>query len=144
MYYILSNTNDFSFFILFNFFTQAGERKIMVATDLASRGLDIPSINAVLNYDVPSNPKDYVHRVGRTARAGKTGSAITLVTQYDVELYQQIEKALRQKFAKYSLNEEILKFLRERVADASRVAKFQMQESTNKKFRSNCTSKFNL
>ena len=116
----------------------------MVATDLASRGLDIPSINAVLNYDVPSNPKDYVHRVGRTARAGKTGSAITLVTQYDVELYQQIEKALRQKFAKYSLNEEILKFLRERVADASRVAKFQMQESTNKKFRSNCTSKFNL
>ena len=77
MYYILSNTNDFSFFILFNFFTQAGERKIMVATDLASRGLDIPSINAVLNYDVPSNPKDYVHRVGRTARAGKTGSAIT-------------------------------------------------------------------
>ena len=111
---------------------QSGGRKILVATDLASRGLDIPSVNAVINYDVPSNPKDYVHRVGRTARAGKKGSAVTLVTQYDVEVYQQIEKAMSKKFENYSVNRESLKYLRERVVDAGRMAKFQMEESINK------------
>lgn len=60
--------------------------KIMIATDVASRGLDIPMVQVVINYDVPKAPKDYVHRVGRTARAGKAGSSLTFVTQYDVKL----------------------------------------------------------
>mmetsp|Transcript_27079 Transcript_27079/g.26140 ORF Transcript_27079/g.26140 Transcript_27079/m.26140 type:complete len:215 (+) Transcript_27079:693-1337(+) len=70
---------------------KSNERNILIATDVASRGLDIPSVDLVLNYDVPSHNKDYVHRVGRTARAGKTGRAITIVTQYDVETFQKIE-----------------------------------------------------
>lgn len=70
---------------------KSGNRSILVATDVASRGLDIPSIDVVINYDVPPNPKDYVHRVGRTARAGRSGRAITVVTQYDVEMFQKIE-----------------------------------------------------
>jgi ATP-dependent RNA helicase DDX47/RRP3 len=60
---------------------KAGERTLLVATDVASRGLDIPSVDVVINYDVPANSKDYVHRVGRTARAGRSGRSVTIVTQ---------------------------------------------------------------
>lgn len=70
---------------------KSGQCKYLVATDVASRGLDIPSVELIINYDVPKNPKDYVHRVGRTARAGRGGSALTLVTQYDAKLLLSIE-----------------------------------------------------
>lgn len=65
--------------------------RILVATDIAARGLDIPEVGLVINFDVPRNPDDYIHRVGRTARAGRHGESITLVGQYDVELVLGIE-----------------------------------------------------
>lgn len=70
---------------------KAGDATILVATNVACRGLDIPQVDLVVNYDVPGNSKDYVHRVGRTARAGRSGRAVTIVTQYDVETYLKIE-----------------------------------------------------
>lgn len=65
--------------------------RILVATDVAARGLDIPNVRAVINRDVPRDPADYIHRVGRTARAGRLGEAITMVGQRDVEVFRAIE-----------------------------------------------------
>ncbi|GAM39266.1 ATP-dependent RNA helicase [Talaromyces pinophilus] len=71
---------------------RASAARLLVATDVASRGLDIPNVSLVINFDVPRNPDDYVHRVGRTARAGRTGESVTLVGQRDVQLVLAIEK----------------------------------------------------
>ena len=71
---------------------KAGEINILVASDVAARGLDIKGVSHVFNYDVPWQPDDYVHRIGRTGRAGKTGTAITLVGRDDAEAIEKIEK----------------------------------------------------
>src|SRR3954454_10361389 len=68
------------------------EINILVASDVAARGLDIKGVSHVFNYDVPWHPDDYVHRIGRTGRAGKTGIAITLVTGADAESIDNIQK----------------------------------------------------
>jgi len=71
---------------------KAGEINILVASDVAARGLDIKDVSHVFNYDVPWHPDDYIHRIGRTGRAGKTGIAITLATPADAEAVEAIEK----------------------------------------------------
>ncbi|GAC1407955.1 MAG: DEAD/DEAH box helicase [Candidatus Velthaea sp.] len=71
-----------------------GKFRVLVATDIAARGIDIDSLGHVVNYDVPMVPEDYVHRVGRTARAEKTGDAITFVSKEEEKLFSQIEKVL--------------------------------------------------
>ena len=111
---------------------KAGERNILVATDVASRGLDIPAVDVVINYDVPQNSKDYVHRVGRTARAGRSGLAVTLVTQYDVELYQKIERLIGKRLEAYAAPEEAVLLMNERVNEAQRIAQQQMREADAK------------
>ncbi|KAG9231859.1 P-loop containing nucleoside triphosphate hydrolase protein, partial [Amylocarpus encephaloides] len=70
---------------------RASAARILVATDVAARGLDIPEVGLVVNYDIPRDPDDYIHRVGRTARAGRKGDSVTFVGQRDVQLVQAIE-----------------------------------------------------
>lgn len=108
-------------------------RSILVSTDVASRGLDIPHVDVVLNFDIPTHSKDYIHRVGRTARAGRAGKSITFVTQYDVELYQRIEFLIGKKLPAYKTQESEVLALQERVADAQRVAKQKMKDIEDKK-----------
>ncbi|KAL9118222.1 MAG: hypothetical protein Q9187_005236 [Circinaria calcarea] len=80
---------------------RASAARILIATDVASRGLDIPEVELVVNYDVPRNPDDYVHRVGRTARAGRKGEAITMVGQRDVALLLEIEARVGEKMTEF-------------------------------------------
>ena len=75
-----------------------GSLDVLVATDVAARGLDIEGVSHVVNYDVPSNPDAYVHRIGRTGRAGREGVAITLVEPREHRLLRNIEAATRSKF----------------------------------------------
>ena len=74
-----------------------GEVDVLVATDVAARGLDIADLPAVFNFDVPFNAEDYVHRIGRTGRAGASGLAFTLVTRNDARLVADIEKLIKKK-----------------------------------------------
>jgi len=76
---------------------KAGEVQLLVATDVAARGLDIADLPAVFNFDVPFNAEDYVHRIGRTGRAGASGLAVTLVTRDDSRLVADIEKLIKTK-----------------------------------------------
>jgi ATP-dependent RNA helicase RhlE len=76
---------------------KAGEVDLLVATDVAARGLDIADLPAVFNFDVPFNAEDYVHRIGRTGRAGASGLAVTLVTRDDTRLVGDIEKLIKKK-----------------------------------------------
>jgi len=76
---------------------KAGEVDLLVCTDVAARGLDIKDVPAVFNYDVPFNAEDYVHRIGRTGRAGASGLAVTLVTDHDSRLVADIEKLTKKK-----------------------------------------------
>lgn len=115
---------------------KSGERTIMVATDVASRGLHIPDVDIVINYDMPQSTKDYIHRVGRTARIGKSGRAISLVSQYDIEYFQKIEDHIGKRMDLYPTEEEQVLVLMERVYEAQRLATLEMRnESTKKKKR---------
>jgi ATP-dependent RNA helicase DeaD len=73
---------------------RAGQAEILVATDVAARGLDVEHVSHVINYDIPQDPESYVHRIGRTGRAGRAGSAITLVTPRERRYLQYIERMI--------------------------------------------------
>mmetsp|Transcript_7561 Transcript_7561/g.10223 ORF Transcript_7561/g.10223 Transcript_7561/m.10223 type:complete len:540 (-) Transcript_7561:126-1745(-) len=101
---------------------------ILVATDVAARGLDIPSVDLVVNYDLPRVARDYVHRAGRTARAGRSGRCLAFVTQYDVDQLHRIEEVTERPLEECKLDEkEVLKKMTE-VFKAKRSATMKMSE----------------
>ena len=112
---------------------RARTRNILVATDVAARGLDIPSVDLVINFDVPEDSKTYIHRVGRTARAGKSGQAISMVTQYDIEKWQRIEVAIAKKLGEISVEREEVMAIGESVGKAQRMAVMKMKDLHDKR-----------
>ncbi|MFN8592384.1 MAG: DEAD/DEAH box helicase [Thermomicrobiales bacterium] len=74
---------------------RSGQADVLIATDVAARGLDIPDVSHVINYDIPESAEAYVHRIGRTGRAGRAGEAITLITPREVRWLRQIERTVR-------------------------------------------------
>ncbi len=91
--------------IMFRF--KSGKIDVLVATDIVARGIDIDDIAMVINYDVPHDSEDYVHRIGRTARADKDGAAITFVSDQDIASFKEIEKFLGKEIVKNSLPGEM-------------------------------------
>jgi ATP-dependent RNA helicase DeaD len=77
---------------------------VLVATNVASRGLDLPEVSHVINFDVPEDVDTYIHRVGRTARAGRAGTAITFVGQHDLEIFDALRRTLGPAFKRHPLN----------------------------------------
>jgi len=81
--------------------------RVLVATDVLSRGIDIKDINLIINFDVPGSAEDYVHRVGRTARADKTGIAISLINEHDMDKFDKIEKLIEEEVLKIPVPPEL-------------------------------------
>ena len=86
---------------------RSGKIDILVATDIVARGIDIDDIAIVINFDVPRDEEDYVHRIGRTARAGRGGRAVTLVNEKDMHFFRQIERFLGKEIYKEQMPEEL-------------------------------------
>lgn len=103
---------------------RAQAARILVATDVAARGLDIPEVALVINYDVPRDTDDYIHRVGRTARAGRVGHCVTFVGQRDVALVESIETRV---------GSEMEEFEEEGVSIEGRVVRDALKPVTEKK-----------
>jgi len=101
-----------------------GQAEILVATDVAARGLDISDVSHVINYDIPWDPESYVHRIGRTGRAGRAGDAITLVTPREQRLLHMIERAIGKRLTRMKLPSpsDIASRRREAVMDRIRAA----------------------
>lgn len=84
---------------------KAGQKDVLVATDIVARGIDIDDIRMVINYDVPHDAEDYVHRIGRTARADRDGTAVTFISDRDINRFRQIEQFLGKEIEKNPLPE---------------------------------------
>ena len=86
---------------------RSGRTRILVATDVMSRGIDIKGIDLVINFDVPTDAEDYVHRIGRTARAKTNGMAITLISEIDIQRFKRIERLIERDIEKRQPPESI-------------------------------------
>jgi superfamily II DNA/RNA helicase len=81
-----------------------GSYRILLGTDVIARGIDIPTVMHVINYSLPENPEEYIHRIGRTARAGQKGKALSLIEEKDKILWQRIQEFLHPELKKAMSN----------------------------------------
>lgn len=117
---------------------KAAQIDILVATDIVARGIDIDNITLVVNYDTPRDPEDYVHRIGRTARAGRSGSSITLVSENDLRALSAIEKLMGEKINRATLPTGIAPIANTgKTSDVRRNKKQQGAKVRNKKVHQN-------
>ncbi|XP_050225558.1 DEAD-box ATP-dependent RNA helicase 36 [Mercurialis annua] len=107
---------------------KSGQASLLIATDVASRGLDIPTVDLVINYDIPRYPRDYVHRVGRTARAGRGGLAVSFITENDVDLIHEIEAVVGKQMEQFDCKENDVLSDITKVYKAKRVATMKMMD----------------
>lgn len=112
---------------------RAGRVNVLIATDVAARGLDIPSVSLVVNYDLPHAHDDYIHRVGRTARANRHGLALTLVTQHDVNRLLELEEAVNVKLTEFKVDESQVITNLKMVNEKKKYTQVRMEE-INEKF----------
>lgn len=107
---------------------KSGKVPVLIATDVANRGLDIPTVDLVINYDIPRYPEDYIHRVGRTARVGRGGLALSFITQNDVDLVHKIEAVIGKQLDEFECKEkEVLEDIT-KVYKARRVTMMKMMD----------------
>lgn len=105
---------------------KAGKIKLLIATDVAARGIDVDRITHVINYDAPNNTESYVHRIGRTGRAGRTGTAIIFITPREKYILRNIEQATKQPIAELAtpsiskVNERRIASFKQRITDAAK------------------------
>ncbi|KAI5190752.1 ATP-dependent RNA helicase DDX47/RRP3 [Nematocida sp. AWRm77] len=107
---------------------RVGQANVLLATEVAARGIDIADIKLIINYDLPEHYKEYIHRVGRTARAGSTGRAITFVTQYDVKEFQVMEHKLGVRMEEYKVDKSAIHSLIDTVTDMKKEADAEVKE----------------
>jgi len=107
---------------------KSNQVKILIATDVASRGLDIPTVDLIINHNLPNRPRDYVHRVGRTARAGRCGQSISLVTPFDIKLLKSIENFIHIKMTEHPSKEKEVLEIFEEVSVRRREAEIRLDE----------------
>ena len=103
--------------------------RILIATDLAQRGLDIPHCDVVVNYGLPMAVKEYIHRVGRTARAGQLGKAVNIISQYDLQLLQNVETATGVEMTEIPFSDADVEAVLHRVEEAELDARREVKEA---------------
>ena len=107
--------------------------EVLVATDIVSRGIDVDDIPLVVNYDVPRDAEDYIHRIGRTARAANSGQAVTLVSEEDQRYFKRIEDFLKKEITKTPLPDGMEQVLYQPVMKKMHHKSFVGQRHNNRK-----------